>query len=168
MSVSAFRIKEAERKMQMAALSMNYEAAIVLRDEMLALRAAQAAIPEDTVDRKVVDFKTRQPVAQAEGGEEQSQEVSAITPEAEEFVADAEEVALAKFILEGVEKGNFTGMVVFVGHREPDDEIDVVTSWPTSVALENMQKFIGAFEQTKHDIMMLAMDEYEEEVGYED
>ena len=166
MSVSAFRIKEAERKMQMAALSLNYEAAIVLRDEMFVLRAEQAAIPEDTVDRKVVDFKTRQPIIQEAPSAEEVTAISA--PEAEKFVANVEEVALAKFILEGIEKGDFTGVIAFVGHREPDDEIDVVSSWPTSTALENMQKFIGAFEETKHDMLMLANDEYEEEASHED
>lgn len=160
MSIKAFRIKEVERQMQVAAFSLDFENAIVFRDQMRTLQAEAEAERVDPEARKVISIASRD-VYQGD------HTVHEEAPPPEE-VADpvtqpsAEDVSLLKFILDEVENTRLSGLLIMAGHVEPDGSVDVVSSWSTTGAWDHMQKFIGSMEETKHDFLTVDADLSEE------
>lgn len=165
MSVLAFRVKEAERKMQVAALALDFERAIICRDEMRAAQAELDALRVDPEERKVISLKTRQVFTPPS----ESEPASSVEPPVCEptFKPDEEDISLLKHTLHEVEQGNLSGLMIFAAHVEPDGELSVVSSWSTTPAWDHMQQFLGAMEEAKHDLLSISAD-LAEEISDED
>lgn len=168
MSLRAFRIREIEEKMRVASLALDFERAIPLRDEWRKLKAeAQEEAEAESrkiAERKVICISTRAAITPPEVAPENPEDGAVAEPKVGEPTrpVSEEDVSLLKHILEEVEGGRLAGLVILAGHVEPDDSIDVVSSWSTMDAWEHMQKFIGAMEETKHHFLAVDADLNEE------
>ena len=172
-----FRAKDAAEKMRKAASTHDYEAAIVHREEWKKWEAEIVEIDlkavAQEIDRKVIDIFSKQPVPDTSDYTvidlvTAEDAVESPVGEAEKFEPSPEEVSLLKFITEEVNEGRLTGLVVFAGHREDDGCFACVSSWPSTTVLDNIQPFLGAFEEAKFDLLNVLDDEYEDDQEQEE
>lgn len=153
MGIAGFKVRELERKMREAAAATNYEQAAILRDQ---LRAAQAELPVVPERPKVVGLWTREEFVATEGEGEGVMSEGAKPYQPGENLE--EEVSLLKHILEEVEGGRLSGLVIVVGHLEEDGDISVTSAFSTSPASDNVQLFVGGMEECKSDLLAISDD----------
>jgi hypothetical protein len=167
----AFKAKEAERKMREAAAKHDYEAAIPLRDEWKALTAEISEMERKAavmvVERKVIDIKTKAPVT-PEPDRSGYTVIDLVEPkdgehQTDEFVPNEGDVWLINDLTRSIHAGEFSGLCVLAGMRGDNGEIVGVECWTTEAVEEDLQRYLGALAQLKHDLLCLADEAYYDE-----
>jgi hypothetical protein len=153
MALTKFRLGELERKMQKAAQALDYEAAIVIRDELRALRSQEEAQP--VTIPKVVDIFTKQEVIAPEFSEE------SVTPGSREAIplfVDEDAVTILEAALEEVKSGKVVGICVLKGLSDGDDNLLDIENAVSGCALEYTRMFVGGCHTLSHDLLEIEDD----------
>lgn len=159
MALTAYRRNELERKMLEAAGRQDYEAAIAFRDELKALRLAEAEA-EPPPPPKVVDIFTREEVAPtpAKGRRKRKKE---------EPYIDQDALGILEEAMEDVKAGRVVGVCVLGGLVGPEGYMYDVSPYISEHALDYTRLFVGGAQTLSHDLLSIETDTFDEEFDEE-
>ncbi len=160
MSLDAFRVREVEDKMRKAAAELDFEQAIVLRDQSRAMRAELVAANPPAV--KVINLLTRD---EHVPDEEDADNEDIVETTSDINVANPDVIAFLETLLDQAEEGNIQAIAAIVAYDNKVSDVDCV--WTDSV-LDHVRLFVGGAHTLSTDLLAVEQDMFDMEDFPED